>query len=899
MKKNKKIFNLVLGSSIALITAPMIALSCNRKGKEKQKDEEQKKEAQQYIDDLKAQTTKVNEVKAKIDDTNKEIKKLEGKTDEASVNKTKELKSQLKVNEEELATAEKKIERIKQELSKEQYQNGIADYILSVRDGIDGKVKAAKLTDLGYPSKETAEKYANILQETIKELTILEGVKLQSDLLAWYKGLTYNWEIEAGNYTSGLRYLFASFDWGTATTYAANSFYESILLDAQNDLEKAKAWTKTLGEAVELDLVISKIQIKNNLNDVVQNVYKDKLLAFAKDNNKHEITVKDLIGLDTNKKEDDYTAQDWIDKFYTEYATTYYNASKFGFGENVSELKLTKTNDNNTEKENTIELVDGDKKYKIYGLGLTEKDLNQEKIGLVNIPGKQEEGSINGKTLYNQLLKMATTSSYTPKQVFDKGIASTLAAKDNMLLVAKEAANLIVGKTGKWEAKFKYDDDGLGPNKANEVTLVIRDESGNINFENFLKWLNAEDFFFGREDKSYYTDDLKAKLKSDEFKWAREELTKYGYDVLIAKDNKDKEYGSITNEQFYYGALEGFRWYKQFKDTTQEYGRTFFGKEVPDYNIDTYKYEGRDQQGVGAYNSNSLKFQFNVDPYYGLPKWSVTSFANHESMMGHHNQLAYAKHHLAKVNGKSLGASQFDYTSYVEGWALFMEWFGIENGFYGTRDLSTDDANSALKDFSLAKGITSFFTAKEDKDITEDMINQIKTLHGGVYWTKVNENSIYNNDKDHAKAAVKLTNLLQYFGALNEAQLRNMRLAVDTNYHGEGTGDTNLKAGASIKQVRDFMKKNSALGIGDITSESKRYFNLAGQATAYNSGKEVMVDLYKQVYKKLGLSREEFLNKEVDGVKHAEIKKFFDYLLRNSALPLDALSAVIKSAYNI
>jgi len=36
-------------------------------------------------------------------------------------------------------------------------------------------------------------------------------------------------------------------------------------------------------------------------------------------------------------------------------------------------------------------------------------------------------------------------------------------------------------------------------------------------------------------------------------------------------------------------------------------------------------------------------------------------------MMGHHNQLMYAQHHLAQIDGKSLGARTFNYTSYIEG----------------------------------------------------------------------------------------------------------------------------------------------------------------------------------------------------------------------------------------
>lgn len=379
------------------------------------------------------------------------------------------------------------------------------------------------------------------------------------------------------------------------------------------------------------------------------------------------------------------------------------------------------------------------------------------------------------------------------------------------------------------------------------------------------------------------------------------ELTKFDYNQLLSEKNKATKHGSITNEEFYYGGLSAFKAYDQFKKTTQNYGRKFFAKNVPDYDIQTYAFDDREFVGVGAYNSGIQKFMFNADPYFSLPKWSVTSFANHESMMGHHNQLMYAQRYLSSVGefGKYKLGNVFHYTSYVEGWALFMEWFGIEAGFYGTPDYDNKDGDlyAMPVDFSTAHGITNFFTAKTEAEVTDDMIKQIKDLHNGVYWNKVAQvNKYENQDKKHAMDAVKLANLLQYQGALNEAQLRNMRLALDTAYHGKGVkGHEDLPAGASINQVREFMKKNSSLGIGDITSESRRYLSYVGQATSYNSGKAVMMDLYTKVQKKLGLTRREFVEKD----DHKYVKEFFDALLRNSALPMDALIKSVSAKYGL
>ena len=738
-----------------------------------------------------------------------------------------------------------------------------------------------------FPTKEENEKAITLIQKYIDEINKIDTSKLDTNVVAWASGLKYNWEIQQGNYKNGLRYLLASFYWGASSTYVANSFYGNIGL---HDAKTAKKWYDALKDAIAEKIVPSKIFIKNNIQWIMRNIYASKLSAFLNGTDETK-TVKEIIGFDRTKSEASYTKQDWIDRFYDLYVDEYYKASEYGEGENIPELKVSKSKiDGLDEKEQIIEI--GNKK--VYGLGLTDKDLNQKNAGLGYIPGKP--GQLTGKEIYAQILKMNTTSDLTDDEVNKKGINTTKSAEDNMKTIANEVADLIAGKGKDWSATVDYDSDGLGPDPVKEVTFKIR-ENGQVNLTEFNKWLNAEDFFFGREKKEYYTQELKKSLEDDpNLKNARAELTKFSYDHLKGDNTA---YNSITNDQFYYGALEAFKGYEQFKKTTQEYGRTFFPKEVPDYDIQTYNYSNRADEGVGAYSSNVMKFMFNADPYYSLPKWSVTSFANHESMMGHHNQIMYAQRHLAKIDGKNLGADTFDYTSYVEGWALFMEWFGIEAGFYGTPDYANTNYYAMPKDFSFAKGITSF--ANADNVSKPEIIDQIKKLHGGVYWNKVAQLNKYDGkDEQHARDAIKLANMLQYFGALNEAQLRNMRLAVDTAYHGAGvTKSGELDKGISMKEAREYMHKNSALGFGDITSESRRYFNYVGQATSYNLGKEVFLDLYKKVHEKLGLTREQFINAKNELGEHGEIKKFFDWLLKNSALPMGTIEEVISRVYGL
>ena len=778
-----------------------------------------------------------------------------------------------------------------------------AQNVVALKDKFNKEFK--EKFPIPFPNAKENEEIIKFIQSYIDEINKIDTPNLDNDVVAWINGLKYNWEVQQGNYKNGLRYLFSSFDAGPSDTYVANAFEENILLDNEEAKDKAetyvkkeiaKRWYDVAKEAVGKNLVPSKLFIKNNVISFLSNLYAKKLEEFL-NSSKTEITVKELIGFNSTKDEKDYTLQDYVDRFYDYYVSEYYKASTFGKGQDLAELKLYKTKQSTIdEKENILEFKATDGTYKqVYGLGLTDKDLSQDKAGIGYIPGKA--GGLTGKDIYKQILKMCTTSEYTDQQVYDKGVTSTKSAATNMETIANAIADLIKGKDEDWTTTIKYDEDGLGSANVADKTLNIRKDK-KINLPDFYKWLNSEDFFFGREDSSYYSADYKKQLEQDPvLAKGRKFLTDLGYDHL---KSSTKQYGSITEQQFYYGALEAFKGYEQFKKTTMDYGRSFFGNKVPDYDIQTYEYAKRSIVGVGAEDPENKRFSFNCDPYYSLPKWSVTSFANHESIMGHHNQFMYADNFLAKVGGVNLGPRTFNYTSYIEGWALFMEWFGIEAGYYGTPDYTSDDYYAMPKDFSFAKGITSFATA--DNVSKPEVIEQIKNLHGGVYWNKVAETNKYTDkDEDHAKAAIKLANMLQYIGALNEAQLRNMRLAVDTAYHG-GTvaGNSDLPAGASIKQARDYMTKNSALGIGDITSESKRYFNLAGQATSYNSGKEVFMDLYKKIHNKIGLAREQFINQVTPEFKeHGQIKKFFDLILRNSALPMGAIEEIMKRVYGI
>ncbi|PYF43678.1 DUF885 family protein [Metamycoplasma alkalescens] len=862
--------------------------------------EQYKKSEQEFL-------VKYNEKRKRISETKNEIAALEDEYNE-KINQENPNQEEIKGLQEQIAKSKEKIQKLENE-----YQEGIFKFVLPsleklAREGnskhtediikytalyIVNKHKQfnTKLEDLGksvdlyYPKEEEATRISRFYQGWINELNKISKINLNVTSTAWVSGLKYEWEIAKDIYASELRLIGVFLEWGIPSAYPANIFYGTFNKFVGDKAEKVQ---RNLEEGIEKGIILSKVVIKNNIRGFLTAFYQDELLNFLR-SRENEKTVLDIIKSST--KVDPKTKA-----FHEFYVTKYYQASKHGLGENIKELKILKENSIN-EVEDTIEILNQNRRIqKIYGLGLTKKDLDARDVGLSGMPiqGKKEQG----QRLYDTILKLSTTSNYSSQEVFDSGYETTKTALKNMEIAAKAVAKLITGEdSGAWEPTIQYNPKGVSGKRVNNVQLKIRDEEGNINLSEFNKWMNQEQFFFGREGKEYYNQDKRNELLNDpNLKESIANLDKLGYAHL--KDSKDP-YGTITNEQFYLGALEGFKAYQQFRKTTIDEGFSYFPKQVPNYGITIYEFKDREKSGVGAYNGERQSeantfgsFIFNADPYYGLPKWSVTSFANHESVMGHHNQIYYAEKFLKTINGQTIG-NIFNYTSYIEGWALFMEWFGIEAGLYGEPDFENKDYYASPKDFTKAKGITSFIKAKKVEDVTKDETKQMKELHGGVYWNLVASVKKINNEKEHTLKAAELTNILQYYGALNEAQLRNMRRAVDTAYHGNVKGEADLPKNPSISDIRNFLKNNSALGIGDITAESKRYLNLPGQSTSYNAGKEEMLNLYDKVRKSKNLSRKDFVsNKE-------NIKEFLNLMLETGALPLDALKEITELHYNL
>ncbi len=647
-----------------------------------------------------------------------------------------------------------------------------------------------------------------------------------------------------------------------------------------------------------------------------------------------------------------------LDKFMNFYCGEYWKATgsyggvptNSGNGENqkptsIPELTLSRQNsgsasntpnpegqaaeDDTKEVEQTLTLKD-DKE--VYGLGYSTKDLTTKGIGLGYMNPKPGVTSLSGKAysgneIYQQMLYNNNSVNKTAQEIYNTGMSLTSSGTTKMKEIASNVIKDIYQVTD--ESKFNptiwYTAD---PFKIKPQQKTINDiltpsetpKAGDANspstkpdtFTKFNVWLNQEDFFFGREKitdiSDYWIQNTPqiAKYKNIiqtqgyEEKWSNK-LSINGSDVTVSGDK------ALA------GAVLSLLSYTQFKDSTSKsYGANF--NSIADYVLSPYNFDIREDIGVGMEGPRGSKqFQYNCDPYYSLQKWSVASLTTHEGAMGHHTQQEYwTEYMLGTSDGKVLNDDatpgySFVNDAYHEGWAVFTEWFAAELGTYGTWGSGSKyDGNIVPTDWT--HNTSTILNIKDPANPTDEEIAFIKNYQGGTYWqlvssiTSSNGNPVYTTYAQIAVAATKLANMLSYYGFLNESQLRNMRMALDTAVHYKGVtaADGALgKDGASIQDERDFMKKNSGLGAGDISSESIRYLSIPSQATGYMLGKQIINDLYTKLKTKVQEANKSNANYDfvIDGKN--DIKSLFDLILRNGEIPLQVLIDVVTKQFDL
>ncbi|MDO6498748.1 DUF885 domain-containing protein [Photobacterium sanguinicancri] len=244
--------------------------------------------------------------------------------------------------------------------------------------------------------------------------------------------------------------------------------------------------------------------------------------------------------------------------------------------------------------------------------------------------------------------------------------------------------------------------------------------------------------------------------------------------------------------------------YYKFKNDANDVVAKYFKAIKTDYKIVPIAAEREPYDGVASYSGSKTSFNLNTNPDLSLQKWNVSTLLLHEAAPGHHFQNAYSLEYPPADKPEYIKGVW--YTAYAEGWALYTEWLGLEMGIYG--DLDANGKPTFINGTGMCKD-----------DVKYD------EFQGGIY----------KNAQE--------CNAIQYFGSLNEAQLRNMRLAVDTGIHAKGW---------SIEDAQEYMNENSALGTGDIESESFRYAAYVGQAVSYKSGYLVIKEMLEKAQSELG-----------------------------------------------
>lgn len=665
---------------------------------------------------------------------------------------------------------------------------------------------------------------------------------------------------------------------------------------------------------------------------------------LAKKNNISNSEISNKLGLLSNT----------LDNFMNFYTTTYYTAAG-SYGGNTNELILSKNNGttnqqannvDNKEVEETLTIYDQNtkKEINVYGVGYSDQDLKTKNVGIGFMTPLQTVKNIvgvpyNGNSMYEQMLYNNNSINKKAQEIYSTGIQLTKSATKNMKSIAKLVINEIYKENDvtkfnpeiwhttdpyKWPAQGQTLDsiyDDIINNKTYYATVSEEDKM----FAKFNIWLNQEDFFFGREkirdkvtdevpivDKYWKNADINPKLKQ-----YKEIVTKQGYTKNWENlENINGSLYTVSGINALAGAVASMEAYTTFKESTDQLFQSNFN-QISDYVLSPYEFSVRKDVGVGLEGPRGSKqFQYNVDPYYSLQRWSVASLTTHEGAMGHHTQQQYWTEYMPGTkdgvvdNNNITPGYSFKNVAFHEGWAVFAEWFAVELGTYGTwGDNVKFDGNKLPTNW--LKNSTKILNIVNEKEPTKEEIEFIKNFQASVYWDIVstipnndstsNNPSLYTNEKEIAVAATKLANMLSYYGYLNEAQLRNMRLALDTAVHYKGGSNTSgeIQFGASIHDQREWMKKNSGLGQGDISSESIRYMSMPSQATGYMLGKIVINNLYSEV--KAKYTKENATNTDYDFVKDGrqQIKELFDLILRNGEIPLNVVQDSVSKQFQL
>ena len=139
---------------------------------------------------------------------------------------------------------------------------------------------------------------------------------------------------------------------------------------------------------------------------------------------------------------------------------------------------------------------------------------------------------------------------------------------------------------------------------------------------------------------------------------------------------------------------------------------------------------------------------------------------------------------------------------------------------------------------------------------------------GGDYTAYVEGWALYSESL--GKELGLFTDPYQWYGRLNDEQLRAMRLVVDTGLHAKGW---------TREQAIKFMLDNSTMAESDVVSEVERYIAWPGQALGYKVGDLRIQGLRHKAEQALG--------------PRFDLRDFHREVLSDGAVPMDVLEAKV------
>lgn len=716
---------------------------------------------------------------------------------------------------------------------------------------------------------------------------------------------------------------------------------------------------KNLTDGLSKNITVSKVIMKHAIGNLLQQSFMRPILDLYVKNGtkptKDQIKTQNLLPFkstvaDASKVE---ATNDKLFEFIKYITGDYYNGIKYGGTHNSTYTLTIQDNNPNEEDNGYITSKDGTNKY-IAGLGLSTQDLEAKDVGVGFIPNG------NGKKIYNALLRLNSNTTKSANEIFTLGNSGVKKIKDNMKEVAKTVASIHVGPNQTWSPTGEYyDADSSGTQYGSQladqklVNTVTAD--GTVDLSKFFIYMNTDRWFNGRDmrQEQYPTWDgteagkIVSSYTGNPNNWDGK-TEPYTYkaefipvnsgitslkisDVIGAKGDMDPDntvvwgdagnlyykylvvgsspatiqsnyqltniQNSISPEAAFVGTSNAIHQYLQYKDVSAEHFNGMFYDTSVDFTLRTgtggaaYASSG---SGSWSYVPNAWGgFYLDANPYFGLQKWSMTSLGTHESISGHVYQFNYAHDHPGKDYAPS-----FSSTAYGEGWGLFSEWLAVQIGMYGEPVQLENLESDRLQ-------LPAF--GKNSKNIDVTQFKEKNEYANGAYW--IDDDKSTPDVVEPAGNSQKLFDAVQYFGFLNERQLRAMRCAVDVGIHAGGpTADNNgdisdtSSAGAfttgtgwSLKQAREYLSKNSGLGIDDINRETKRYLEYTGQAVSYYNGLEVMEGLYMKALNtfKTNNPGQEFLNWSNTIATNKNTAPLFDIILRNDDVPIQVLDNAV------